>query len=63
MLLAASETPIAPPQTDLYVAVADPAAKRTAFALARDARRAGLNAQVELAGRSLKGQLKKRGPA
>jgi histidyl-tRNA synthetase len=58
MLLAAAEAPIAPPQTDLYVAVADPAAKRTAFALARDARRAGLNAQVELAGRSLKGQMR-----
>ncbi|HWE33750.1 MAG TPA: histidine--tRNA ligase [Solirubrobacteraceae bacterium] len=58
MLLAAVETPVAPPQTDLYVAVADPAGKRTAFALARDARRAGLNAQVELADRSLKGQLK-----
>ena len=30
----------------------------TAFSLARDARRAGLNAQLELAGRSLRGQLK-----
>jgi histidyl-tRNA synthetase len=30
----------------------------TAFALARDAGRAGLQAQTELAGRSLKGQLK-----
>jgi histidyl-tRNA synthetase len=58
MLLAAVEAPIVPPQTDLYVAVVDPAAKRTAFALARDARRAGLNAQVELADRSLKGQLR-----
>jgi histidyl-tRNA synthetase len=58
MLLAAVEAPIAPPQTDLYVAVVDPAAKRTAFALARDARRAGLNAQLELADRSLKGQLR-----
>jgi histidyl-tRNA synthetase len=58
MLLAAAETPVVPPQTDLYVAFADPAAKRTAFALARDARRAGLNAQVELADRSLKGQLR-----
>jgi histidyl-tRNA synthetase len=58
MLLAATEVPTAAPQTDLYVAFADPADKRTAFALARDARRAGLNAQVELAGRSLKGQLR-----
>ena len=30
----------------------------TAFALAENARRAGLQAQLELAGRSLKGQLK-----
>ena len=34
------------------------AGARTAFELARDARRAGLAAQLELAGRSLKGQLK-----
>ena len=35
-----------------------PGAARTAFALAREARRAGLQAQLELAGRSLKGQLR-----
>jgi len=42
----------------LYVALREPAGARTAFALARDARRAGLKAQLELAGRSLKGQLR-----
>jgi histidyl-tRNA synthetase len=58
MLLAAGELPAAPPAVDLFVAVADPDAKPTAFALAHHARRAGLSAQVELADRSLKGQLK-----
>ena len=37
---------------------AEPAAARAAFDLAREARRAGLRAQLELAGRSLKGQLR-----
>jgi histidyl-tRNA synthetase len=58
MLLAAGEQPIAPSPVDLYVAVAEPTATAAAFGLARDARRAGLNAQLELAGRSIKGQLK-----
>jgi histidyl-tRNA synthetase len=44
--------------TDLYVAVATPGASDRAFQLANDARRAGLSAQLELAGRSLKGQLR-----
>jgi histidyl-tRNA synthetase len=58
MLLAARD--LAPPAelVDLFVARAKDEGKRTAFALARDARRAGLQAQTELAGRSLKGQLK-----
>lgn len=43
---------------DVFVAVAEPSGADTAFALAQDARRAGLSAQLELAGRSLKGQLK-----
>jgi histidyl-tRNA synthetase len=45
---------------DLYVALAtdDPAQSRAGFRLANEARRAGLAAQVEVAGRSLKGQLK-----
>jgi histidyl-tRNA synthetase len=58
MLLAASEL-VAPAElVDLFVALAKPDGNRTAFELARQARRAGLQAQLELAGRSLKGQLK-----
>ncbi len=60
ILLAAGDLPIAPAVVDLFVARAGDslATSATAFALARDARRAGLAAQLELAGRSLKGQLK-----
>jgi histidyl-tRNA synthetase len=61
MLLAAGEVPIGPELVDLFVALApsnDSAVARTAFELAHEARRAGLRAQMELAGRSLKGQLK-----
>ena len=59
MLLAADEE-AAPrrDRVDVFVAVSDPAGADMAFALAQDARRAGLSAQLELAGRSLKGQLK-----
>jgi histidyl-tRNA synthetase len=61
ILLAAGEVPIAADVCDLYVALAakdDPAAVRAGFDIANEARRAGLRAQMELAGRSLKGQLK-----
>ena len=61
MLLAAAEQPIAADIVDLYVAIAardSVPAHQAAFKLANDARRAGLCAQLELAGRSLKGQLK-----
>ncbi len=60
MLLASGELPVARSPVDLFVAIADPDAghSRAAFGLARDARRAGLNAQLELTDRSLKGQLK-----
>jgi histidyl-tRNA synthetase len=58
MLLAAGELPVSPSLVDLYVAVADGASAPGAFQLAREARRAGLRAQLELTGRSLKGQLK-----
>jgi histidyl-tRNA synthetase len=58
MLLAAGELPTHHNLTDLYVAVAAPDGGAEAFQLAREARRAGLSAQLELAGRSLKGQLK-----
>ena len=56
--LAATDLPTAPTWIDLYVALAEPEASPNAFQLAREARRAGLSAQLELAGRSLKGQLK-----
>jgi histidyl-tRNA synthetase len=58
ILLAAPPAPTAPPPLDLYVAYAKPEYKDRAFQLAADARRTGHAAQVELAGRSLKGQLK-----
>ena len=60
MLLVAAELPVAPELVDLFVALAgaDSTSIRIAFELAREARRAGLQAQLELAGRSLKGQLK-----
>jgi histidyl-tRNA synthetase len=58
ILLAAGGVPTAPPPVDLYVAFAGDEHRREAFALTSAARRAGLRAQLELAGRSLKGQLK-----
>jgi histidyl-tRNA synthetase len=61
MLMAAPELPVSPDLVDLFVALGDaddPDVARTAFTLTRQARQAGLRAQVELAGRSLKGQLK-----
>ncbi len=66
MLLAAGDLPIAPQPVDLFVALpksdaeaeSGSAGNKTAFELAHGARRAGLTAQLELAGRSLKGQLK-----
>jgi len=58
MLLAASDLAAPADLVDLFVALAKPDGNRTAFELAREARRAGLQAQLELAGRSLKGQLK-----
>jgi histidyl-tRNA synthetase len=58
MLLATGELPVAPDVVDLFVALADTSRGRAAFELANGARLAGLRAQMELAGRSLKGQLK-----
>ncbi|HKO29071.1 MAG TPA: histidine--tRNA ligase [Solirubrobacteraceae bacterium] len=58
MLLAAGDLAGPADFVDLFVALAKPDGNRTAFELAREARRAGLQAQLELAGRSLKGQLK-----
>jgi histidyl-tRNA synthetase len=56
MLLAAGDRPAPQPLTDLFVAHENSAVE--AFALANEARAAGLAVQQELAGRSLKGQLK-----
>jgi histidyl-tRNA synthetase len=60
ILIAGAEQPVAPEPVDLFVALArrDSASATVAFELAREARRAGLAAQLELAGRSVKGQLK-----
>ena len=61
ILLAAEERPEPEAITDLYVALAGavtPALRVAAFALAAEARRAGVPTQLELAGRSLKGQFK-----
>jgi len=58
MLLAGSRPPVAPPPVELYVAYAKPELRGAAFRLAADARRAGHAVRLELAGRSLKGQLK-----
>jgi histidyl-tRNA synthetase len=56
MLLAAGALPVAPPPVDLFVAYEG--ARGAAFALTAEARTARLNAQMELAGRSRKGQLR-----
>ncbi len=62
MLLAAGEGRAVAPEVDLYVAVdGGQPARQAAFALAAEARRARLHAQLELGGRSLKGQLKQAG--
>jgi histidyl-tRNA synthetase len=56
ILLSAGERPLPVPITDLYVAHEDRAVQ--AFALAHEARAAGLAVQQELGGRSLKGQIR-----
>ncbi|MCL2419723.1 MAG: histidine--tRNA ligase [Conexibacteraceae bacterium] len=61
MLLAAPEQPSAPDPVDLLVVRGDRESKAVAtqaFELSREARRAGLAAQLELTGRSLKSALK-----
>jgi len=47
-----------PAGRDAFVAIADEGQRRRAMALATELRRAGLSAEVDLAGRGLKGQLK-----
>lgn len=58
ILLASEGMPVAPPPVELYVGFESGAQRAAAFAIADEARRARLNAQLELAGRSRKGQLK-----
>jgi histidyl-tRNA synthetase len=57
MIMASTLPPPADPPVDLYIAY-EPGHKAPAFKLASDARRAGHGTRLELAGRSLKGQLK-----
>jgi histidyl-tRNA synthetase len=57
MLLAGDPQPAAVRPIDLFVALSDPSSRTAAFALLGEARSAGLVAQMELGGRSLKGQL------
>jgi histidyl-tRNA synthetase len=58
LLLAAPAQAVAPEPVDLYVAYTGPEHRTAAFRLATNARRAGHATRLELAGRSLKGQLK-----
>jgi histidyl-tRNA synthetase len=60
MRLSAAAQPSAPPPVDLYVVVEE-GARTEGFAVVTEAWRARLAAQVELAGRSVKGQLKQAG--
>lgn len=57
MLMASTQPPAIDAPVDLFVAY-PPEHKVAAFKLASDARRAGHSARLELAGRSVKGQLK-----
>jgi histidyl-tRNA synthetase len=58
MLMVAARAPVGPPPVDLFVAWRGAPSRALAFKLAADVRRAGHAARLELAGRSLKGQLK-----
>jgi histidyl-tRNA synthetase len=57
MMLAGDPPPAAVSPLELFVAFEQPASRRTAFGVLAEARSAGLRAQMELGGRSLKGQL------
>jgi histidyl-tRNA synthetase len=57
MLMASTQPPPVAPPLDIWVAY-EPGHKTTAFEIATDVRRAGGGAHMELAGRSVKGQLK-----
>jgi histidyl-tRNA synthetase len=57
ILLAGEGQHLVAPPVDVFFALDGETARRAAFGLLEDARSAGLHAQMELAGRSLKGQL------
>jgi histidyl-tRNA synthetase len=57
ILLAGDSAPAPTGPIELFVALSDPRSRTAAFKLLSEARSAGLTAQMELAGRSLKGQL------
>jgi len=57
-ILLALDEAVEAPGRDAFLAVADPGQRRRALALASELRHAGLTAEVDLAGRGLKGQLK-----
>lgn len=63
MLLAGEQAPAAGAAVELFIALADdgPAARQAGFKLLTEARSAGLSAQMDLGGRSLKGQLSNAG--
>jgi histidyl-tRNA synthetase len=61
IVLAGNPPPLGAQAIDLYLGVEDPVSRdlrRAAFEILNEARSAGLTAQMEMAGRSLKGQLK-----
>jgi histidyl-tRNA synthetase len=57
MLLAGDLRPVAASVLELFVALEQPADRTAAFAIMTEARSAGLKVQMDLGGRSLKGQL------
>ncbi len=57
-ILLALDAPAEAPARDVFVAVASPEQGERALALVTELRRSGLAAELDLAGRSLKGQLK-----
>jgi histidyl-tRNA synthetase len=57
-ILLSLEEEEARPRRDAFVAIADDSQRQRAMALAVELRHAGLSAEVDLAGRALKGQLK-----
>jgi histidyl-tRNA synthetase len=58
MLLAAEAAPQGAAPMQVFIGYEDPERRGEAFALSMDARRAGMSAEMELAGRSMKGQRK-----